>query len=730
MKKNKIFSISKKNLIIILLFFAIYFLSVGYSACSATPTIENIMASVEPSADAKVTNILLTNSTNGAISEYERHNIDSIFGSISLPNANSTVTYKVDVTVMLSSEMRISQITGLPENLEYELSGYNLDDTLCNENGECNYGATDEFYITIKYKDGLYDSSNTNYNFKMTFIFDSLSSVAKIGNNYYDTLDLAVKAVSKNNVETQIILLKDTSELITIESGQNIVLNMQDFTLSNNGKTNVIINKGTLRINNGIITTSVDQGAINNHGNLTVMGTTILATGRQTIYNDGGTLEIGNNSYLKSTSNVRATIQNRAGGDLKITGGTIISTRYYAVYNENGTMTIGVKDGIINDESIYIQGNTYGVSAAKNFNYYDGVIIGKTDPFDDTNKIVDIETGYDILYEKARIDATTYNSARLAHVAVVNFLPGDGEVDEPTRYFEIGKPIGTLPIPTLEDYIFDGWFTASDGGNEITPDTIVNSDTSYYAHWTHSSEVYVAKIGETKYNTLQAAINKCVVNVPTTITMIKSTRESITITGAKNIIIDFGDYSLGNIDDNPVISNNGTLTIIGGNINSSSPKAAVINNNTVNAKLTINDSRIIATGYRQALYNDGGTATITGNSYLSATTNERATVQNRALGTLTIADGSVVSTSFNGLYNESGTVNIGIKDSNINTSTPTIRGSLAGVLNESTINFYDGTILGTSSAIDGSISDIEIGSQVVNSVQVIEGVSYASAYLN
>ena len=39
-------------------------------------------------------------------------------------------------------------------------------------------------------------------------------------------------------------------------------------------------------------------------------------------------------------------------------------------------------------------------------------------------------------------------------------------------------------------------------------------------------------------------------------------------------------------------------------------------------------SNIIATGIRQAIYNDGGTVEITGDAYLSAVSTERATVQN------------------------------------------------------------------------------------------------------
>ena len=62
--------------------------------------------------------------------------------------------------------------------------------------------------------------------------------------------------------------------------------------------------------------------------------------------------------------------------------------------------------------------------------------------------------------------------------------------DDPTVLATINQPIGSyynLPInPNRPGYNFSGWFTARDGGNEITSSTIVttSSPTALYAHWT------------------------------------------------------------------------------------------------------------------------------------------------------------------------------------------------------------------------------------------------------
>lgn len=48
----------------------------------------------------------------------------------------------------------------------------------------------------------------------------------------------------------------------------------------------------------------------------------------------------------------------------------------------------------------------------------------------------------------------------------------------------INQAIGNL-IPDAEraDYVFDGWFTEKKGGTEITSETVIDSEKTYYAHW-------------------------------------------------------------------------------------------------------------------------------------------------------------------------------------------------------------------------------------------------------
>ena len=43
--------------------------------------------------------------------------------------------------------------------------------------------------------------------------------------------------------------------------------------------------------------------------------------------------------------------------------------------------------------------------------------------------------------------------------------------------------IGELPVPTKEGYEFAGWFTSLSGGENITEDTVITTNVTYYAQW-------------------------------------------------------------------------------------------------------------------------------------------------------------------------------------------------------------------------------------------------------
>ena len=210
----------------------------------------------------------------------------------------------------------------------------------------------------------------------------------------------------------------------------------------------------------------------------------------------------------------------------------------------------------------------------------------------------------------------------------------------------------------------------------------------------------------------------------------------ILVGNEKEIKLDLNGHTLSNsnITRQPVISNNGKLTIINGTV-TSSLEAGVINNNA-NGELHIKSgARIIATGKRQAIYNDGGDLEISDNAYLSATSNERATVQNHTNGgTITIKGGTIIATKQQAVNNETGTLVIGDPDGVANADSPVIQGATYGVTANTDISMYDGVLRGTTAAIDdpNRITASEPGAAVVGVnpevTEIIDGLIYKILY--
>ena len=266
-----------------------------------------------------------------------------------------------------------------------------------------------------------------------------IQGTAVIGNTSYDTLQAAIDAVSADNTETTIKLLKNVSEVITVAKDKKIIFDFQNFTVSNKGENPVVSNFGNITIQNGTITSSTKQGAINNKSGalLTMTGGNIIATGiRQAIYNDGGTVEITGDAYLSAVSTERATVQNNTNtSKLYITGGKIISTNFCAVKNA-GVMNIGVKDSNVDINSPCIQGATYGVTSTTNFNFYDGIIKGiANNAIENETKVREKEPGYAIEHTTETIDNVTYNIVFLTPTtsATITFDANEGTVSETTR---------------------------------------------------------------------------------------------------------------------------------------------------------------------------------------------------------------------------------------------------------------------------------------------------------
>ena len=173
MKKyiNKIKKSNPLNIIPPMIVFVILTLTIGFSAYQSRLQIDDLGAVVRIQKDIRITGVMASSTISDGISNWEDYNVNNISSSIDLPNSDSTVTYKVTIKNIGNIEAGLLKITGLPDNLQYTISNYNLEDPLCddNDNTKCKLGSTTTLDITVGYKPNGYNSSSTTQVFNMDF---------------------------------------------------------------------------------------------------------------------------------------------------------------------------------------------------------------------------------------------------------------------------------------------------------------------------------------------------------------------------------------------------------------------------------------------------------------------------------------------------------------------------------------------------------------------------------
>ena len=71
-------------------------------------------------------------------------------------------------------------------------------------------------------------------------------------------------------------------------------------------------------------------------------------------------------------------------------------------------------------------------------------------------------------------------------LVTITFNANGGNINQNTIETYYGFSIGSLPAATKDYCKFAGWYTAKNGGEQITEDTVINSteNITLYAHWT------------------------------------------------------------------------------------------------------------------------------------------------------------------------------------------------------------------------------------------------------
>ena len=157
---------TKTIIILISIIFLFIFSAVAYSAISSTVRISGI-AYTRAEANVRITDFSI-HEVNNATSSYEEFSKDSISSHISFDDSSSSyIIYKISITNYGATDVGINQITGLSENLKYELIDYNLKDKICDQNGKCNN------YVVRTYSLKIY-TTDSSYYWVINLQFDSL----------------------------------------------------------------------------------------------------------------------------------------------------------------------------------------------------------------------------------------------------------------------------------------------------------------------------------------------------------------------------------------------------------------------------------------------------------------------------------------------------------------------------------------------------------------------------
>ena len=73
--------------------------------------------------------------------------------------------------------------------------------------------------------------------------------------------------------------------------------------------------------------------------------------------------------------------------------------------------------------------------------------------------------------------------AKWDQMFTVTFDPQDGTVNPASGTTGCGRTLASLPTPIRTGYIFNGWFTATTGGTQVTTSTVFDANSTIYAQW-------------------------------------------------------------------------------------------------------------------------------------------------------------------------------------------------------------------------------------------------------
>ena len=166
MKKNFKGFFNKKRILVLSLCLVVFVMSLGYAALSQYIELDGI-ASIDRSWIVKVTKVTNT-VTNSATSISSNYVSNTVTLNANLPTSSSTITYTITLSNQGNIPAKLNDIEIIEDensNITYEISGV-LEEVTTLAPGETNTAK-----VTIKYKNGVTNISETKKELMLTFIY-------------------------------------------------------------------------------------------------------------------------------------------------------------------------------------------------------------------------------------------------------------------------------------------------------------------------------------------------------------------------------------------------------------------------------------------------------------------------------------------------------------------------------------------------------------------------------
>lgn len=373
-----------------------------------------------------------------------------------------------------------------------------------------------------------------------------------------------------------VTLYNDYTETITINTGKNITLDLNNHNLSSS-TGDAIVNKGTLTIKGSgqVSTTASDSAAIANFPDAVanVNGGTYTSSEWYVIKNLGTMTITGDVTVKKpdGSQNTASLIDNGWVSSIDTVAGVQVSAQ-----SDKANLTIksGNFEGksganscsvVKNDDygTLKIFGGTFDSTANNNTNNSTTILnwnVAEISGGNFTGKYPISNGAYTGNADKGQltISGGTFTGTQ----SMFGYCMGGNGVGEMTISG------GSFTAPQIGD--FTGKYTLSISGGTFSFDPITYLATGYTAKSSNSKYLVVpteeanavAQIGNTYYNTLADAVADASTTNPDTIKLLKDTTERLILNGGKEITLDLGGNTL-SYTEQTVRVNHGKLTVNG-----------------------------------------------------------------------------------------------------------------------------------------------------------------------